>query len=68
MANKKRLSLLHTMPFVMNDISAPLEREFLVAHPDVEIQTMLDTSLLADTMAAGRVTPQTAARLFSYVR
>jgi len=68
MAPKKRLFLLHTMPFVMNSISAPLEREFLTAHPDVEIQTMLDTSLLADTMAAGRVTPRTAARLLSYVR
>lgn len=68
MADKKRLFLLHTMPFVMNNISAPLEREFLAAHPDVEIQTMLDTSLLADTMAAGRVTPRTAARLLSYVR
>jgi Asp/Glu/hydantoin racemase len=68
MAEKKRLFLLHTMPFVMNNISAPLEREFLAAHPDVEIQTMLDTSLLADTMAAGRVTPRTAARLLSYVR
>jgi Asp/Glu/hydantoin racemase len=68
MANKKRLFLLHTMPFVMNTISAPLEKELLAAHPDVEIQTMLDTSLLADTMAAGRVTAETAARLFSYVR
>jgi Asp/Glu/hydantoin racemase len=68
MAEKKRLFLLHTMPFVMNNISAPLEREFLAAHPDVEIQTMLDTSLLADTMTAGRVTPRTAARLLSYVR
>jgi hypothetical protein len=65
MAGKKRLFLLHTMPFVMDQISAPLEREFLAAHPDVEIQTMLDTSLLADTMAAGRVTPRIAARLLS---
>lgn len=68
MAPKKRLFLLHTMPFVMNQISAPLEREFLAAHPDVEIQTILDTSLLADTMAAGKVTARTAARLLSYVR
>jgi Asp/Glu/hydantoin racemase len=68
MAPKKRLFLLHTMPFVMNHISAPLEKEFLAGHPDVEIQTMLDTSLLADTMAAGKVTPGTAARLLSYVR
>ena len=65
---KKRLFLLHTMPFVMNQIIAPLEKEFLAGHPDVETQTMLDTSLLADTMAAGRVTPTTAARLLSYVR
>jgi len=68
MAPKKRLFLLHTMPFVLNHISAPLEKELLAEHPDVEIQTMLDTSLLADTMAAGRVTPRTAARLLSYVR
>ena len=68
MAEKKRLFLLHTMPFVMNHISAPLEREFLAAHPDVEIQTILDTSLLADTMAAGRVTPRIAARLLGHVR
>ena len=67
MAGKKRLFLLHTMPFVMNEISPPLESEFLAAHPDVEIQTMLDTSLLADTMAAGRVTPRIAARLLGYV-
>jgi len=65
---KKRLFLLHTMPFVMNQIIAPLEKDFLAAHPDVEIQTMLDTSLLADTMAAGGVTPGTAARLLTYVR
>lgn len=68
MARKKRLFLLHTMPFVMDKISGPLEREFLEENPDVEIQTMLDTSLLADTMSAGRVTPETAARLLSYVR
>ncbi|MBM3695149.1 MAG: aspartate/glutamate racemase family protein [Actinobacteria bacterium] len=68
MPAKKRLFLLHTMPFVMNQIIAPLEKEFLEAHPDVEIQTMLDTSLLADTMAAGRVTPVTAGRLLSHVR
>jgi Asp/Glu/hydantoin racemase len=68
MAQKKRLFMLHTMPFVMNNIIAPLERGFLTAHPDVEIQTMLDTSLLADTMAAGRVTPIAAARLLSYVQ
>jgi Asp/Glu/hydantoin racemase len=68
MAGKKRLFMLHTMPFVMNQISAPLEKEFLAAHPSVEIQTMLDTSLLADTMAAGRVTPPIAARLLSHVR
>jgi Asp/Glu/hydantoin racemase len=68
MADKKRLFLLHTMPFVMDEIIGPLEREFLAGHPDVEVQTMLDTSLLADTMAAGKVTPETAARLLSYVQ
>ncbi|MBN2113388.1 MAG: hypothetical protein JW785_04600 [Acidimicrobiia bacterium] len=68
MSAKKRLFLLHTMPFVMNQIIAPLEKEFVAAHPEVEIQTLLDTSLLADTMAAGRVTPGTAARLLSYVQ
>jgi Asp/Glu/hydantoin racemase len=68
MSRKKRMYLLHTMPFVMDKIIGPLEREFLDANPDVEIQTMLDTSLLADTMAAGKVTPTTAARLLSYVR
>ncbi|OFW65837.1 MAG: hypothetical protein A2Z12_04730 [Actinobacteria bacterium RBG_16_68_21] len=68
MTDKKRLFMLHTMPFVMNTITAPLEKTFLEDHPDVEIQTMLDTSLLADTMAAGSVTPITAARLLSYVQ
>jgi aspartate/glutamate racemase len=68
MSDQNRLFLLHTMPFVMNEIIGPLEREFLEEHPDVDIQTMLDTSLLADTMAAGEVTPLTAARLLSYVR
>lgn len=68
MPNKKRLFLLHTMPFVMNEISGPLEKDFLEKNPGVEIQTMLDTSLLADTMAAGKVTPTTANRLLSYVR
>ncbi len=65
---KKRLFMLHTMPFVMDKIIGPLEREFLEAHPDVEIQHMLDTSLLADTMADGEVSPVTATRLLSYVR
>ena len=68
MTPKKRLFMLHTMPFVMDKIIGPMQKEFVAAHPDVEIQTMLDTSLLADTMAAGRVTPVTAARLLSYVR
>ena len=68
MTDKKRLFMLHTMPFVMNTITAPLEKTFLEDHPDVEIQTMLDPSLLADTMAAGSVTPITAARLLSYVQ
>lgn len=68
MTGKKRLFMLHTMPFVMDKIIGPLEREFLDRHPDVEIQTMLDTSLLADTMAAGEVTPETAARLLGYVQ
>ncbi|MFH1104260.1 MAG: aspartate/glutamate racemase family protein [Actinomycetota bacterium] len=68
MTKKKRLFMLHTMPFVMNTITAPLEKAFLADHPDVEIQTMLDTSLLADTMAEGRVSPTTAARLLGYVR
>jgi len=68
MTPKRRMYLLHTMPYVMDKISGPLEREFLAEHPDVEIQTMLDTSLLADTMAAGKVTPTTAHRLLSYVR
>jgi Asp/Glu/hydantoin racemase len=68
MAKKKRLFMLHTMPFVMDKIIGPLEREFLKDHADVEIQTMLDTSLLADTMTAGKVTPVTAARLLSYVQ
>ena len=65
---EKRFFLLHTMPFVMDKIIGPMEREFLAEHPDVEVQTMLDTSLLADTMAAGEVTPVTAARLLSYVQ
>lgn len=65
---KKRLFMIHTMPFVMDKIIGPLEREFLTQHPDVETQHILDTSLLADTMAAGKVTPDTAARLLSYVR
>jgi aspartate/glutamate racemase len=65
---KKRMFMLHTMPFVMDKIIGPLEKEFLEQHPEVEVQTMLDTSLLADTMAAGEVTPVTAARLLGYVR
>ena len=68
MTRKKRLFMLHTMPFVMDAIIGPLQKEFLKDHPDVEIQTMLDTSLLADTMAHGGVTPATAARLLTYVR
>lgn len=68
MTRKKRLFMLHTMPYVMDVIIGPLERAFLADHPDVEIQTMLDTSLLADTMAHGGVTPNTAARLLTYVR
>jgi Asp/Glu/hydantoin racemase len=65
---EKRMFLLHTMPFVMNEIIGPLEREFRAEHPGVEIQTILDSSLLADTMADGAVSPVTAARLLSYVQ
>jgi Asp/Glu/hydantoin racemase len=68
MTSKKRLFMLHTMPFVMDKIIGPLQKEFMAANPDIDVQNMLDTSLLADTMAAGRVTPVTAARLLNYVR
>jgi len=64
----KRLFLLHTMPFVMDVIIGPLQRAFADEHPDVDIQTMLDTSLLADTMRDGRVSEVTAARLLAYVQ
>lgn len=64
----KRLVLLHTMPFVMDAIIGPLERAFREEYPEVEIQTVLDTSLLADTMRDGRVSEVTAARLLSYVQ
>lgn len=65
---KKRLFLLHTMPFVMETIVGPLQRAFQAQHPDVDVQTMLDTSLLADTMAHGSVDPVTADRLLAYAR
>jgi Asp/Glu/hydantoin racemase len=64
----KRMFMLHTMPFVMNEITGPMERAFLEENPHVEIQTMLDTSLLADTMADGEVSAVTGARLLSYVQ
>lgn len=64
----KRFFMLHTMPFVMDKVIGPLEREFLAEHPDVTIETMLDTSLLADTMTAGSVTPDIAARLLAHVQ
>ena len=35
MTDKKRLFLLHTMPFVLNEISAPLEKKFLADNPHV---------------------------------
>jgi Asp/Glu/hydantoin racemase len=40
----------------------------LEANPDVEIQNMLDTSLLADTVAAGDVPADVSARILDYVR
>jgi Asp/Glu/hydantoin racemase len=64
----KRLFLLHTMPYVMEHVVGPLQRAFAEEHPGVDIQTMLDTSLLADTMRDGRVSEVTAARLLAYVQ
>ncbi len=64
---KKRLFLLHTVNNFMDVIMRPYGLPFLEANPDVEIQNMLDSSLLADTVAAGDVPADVSARILDYV-
>lgn len=65
---KKKLFLLHTVINFMDVSYKPYALPFLEAHPDVEIQNMLDTSLLADTVAHGSVPAAVSARILTYVR
>lgn len=65
---KKKLFLLHTVNNFMDVSIKPYGFPFLEANPNVEIQNMLDSSLLADTVAAGDVPADVSARILDYVR
>ncbi len=68
MAKKKKLFLLHTVQNFMDVSIKPYALPFLAENPDVEIQNMLDTSLLADTVAYGSVPASVSARILTYIR
>jgi Asp/Glu/hydantoin racemase len=67
MAKKKKLYLLHTVQNFMDVTHKPYALPFLEENPDVEIQNMLDTSLLADTVAHGSVPASVSSRILSYI-
>lgn len=66
--DKKKLFLLHTVNNFMDVIIKPYAEPFLKEHADVEIQNMLDSSLLADTVRHGSVPTSVSARLLGYVQ
>ncbi len=65
---KKKLFLLHTVNNFMDVTVKPYVEHFLKEHPDVEIQNMLDSSLLADTVRHGSVPASVSARILTYIR
>jgi len=68
MSEKKRLFVLHTLPNFMEVNHRPYGIPVIESHPEIEIENMLDTSLLSETIAAGRVTPSVSSRILAYVQ
>ncbi|SAL02714.1 Asp/Glu/Hydantoin racemase [Caballeronia pedi] len=55
--------VVHTGPVTVE----PLKAQFAQQLPDARVVNIVDDSLLADVRAAGRLTPEVTARLFSYM-
>lgn len=64
---KKKLCLIYTINKFMDIIYNPFAVPFLAENPDVEIFNIMDDSLLTDTLAAGKLTNDVAARILNYV-
>ncbi|MBF0431104.1 MAG: Asp/Glu racemase [Fibrobacteria bacterium] len=47
---KKKLALIHTVPWYYNAINKPFAEPFLEANPDVEIINIMDDSLLTEAL------------------
>jgi len=63
----KRLCLIHTINQFMDMIYNPFGKPFAEANPDVEVFNIMDDSLLADTLKAGKLTNAVANRILKYV-
>lgn len=64
---KKKLCLIYTINKFMEIIYNPFAKPFMEENPDVEIFNIMDDSLLPDTLSAGQLTNNVAARILNYV-
>lgn len=64
---KKKLCLIYTINKFMDIIYNPFAVPFLEENPDIEVFNIMDDSLLTDTLAAGKLTNDVAARILHYV-
>jgi len=64
----EKLYLIHTVGNYKDLISDPFSKPFADKHPELEIFNISDDSLLKETLLAGKVTSNVAAKILSYAR
>lgn len=62
-----KLCTLHTTDKFMELMSDPFTKPFLKDNPDIEQMDITDSSLIAETQAAGFATPAVARRMYNYM-
>lgn len=62
-----KLCTLHTTDQFMELMSDPFTKPFLKDHPEIEQMDIADSSLIAETQAAGYATPAVARRMYNYM-
>ena len=62
-----KLCTLHTTDKFMEMMSDPFTKPFLADNPDIEGMDIADSSLIAETQAAGYATPSVARRMYNYM-
>ena len=62
-----KLCTLHTTDKFMDMMSNPFTKPFLADNPEIEQMDIADSSLIAETQAAGYATPAVARRMYNYM-